>query len=169
MHRHQLSVPFLIFAGLSVLTVNCIADDKELWIEQMQCGEIRYEIESDCKKSTEPDTLNECKSQQLRITHDGNTRMEALPRFEKSSAKGIREAGRSVNDFFVTQWACVDGGAHKVAVLYYSVGGGTGAYVDAATVYGAEGILIEDEESATVRIAMANLGRMRAVKSIMPD
>jgi hypothetical protein len=163
-------ISFPVMAVLLLVTASCIAHDKGKWVERMKCGEVRYQIESDCKKSMDPDTLNDCKSQLLRITYRDWVFNERLPQLDKATVKGIKETGGEIGDLFVTQWACVQADKGEVAVLYYSVGGGSAPYADAYTVYDTEGKRIDDDENSTIRAALANREKsMRRVKSIMPD
>lgn len=159
---------FLLCGSIFAATTS-VASSRETWIEKMECGAIHYQIESHCERSNESDTLNNCESQQLTTTKHGISHVADLPQLRQSSQDGIRQSGRSIREFFVTQWICSRLANKRVAVLYYSVGGGTGQYVDVTNVYDEHGKLIEDENNMIFQEIGAGGKRMNPVRSIMPD
>jgi hypothetical protein len=160
---------YLVLIGLAFAAANANAKGWELWTERMQCGAVRYQIQSECKKSVDPYTLNECRPQQLRVTYRGKTRIVTLPQLQKSDEEGLKKAGRSIHDFFVTQWTCTGDESAQAAALYYSVGGGTGPYVDIMTIYNSHGNFIEDDRDITFNMLVTERKRMTSVRAIMPD
>jgi hypothetical protein len=166
MHRITLALlPTALFLAVGA----CSAAEKNEGIQRMQCGGVGYQIESRCRPGENSDSLNICQPQQLNISRGENLQRFTLPQFDQSTVYGITQARRSAREFFVIQWTCEDVEGQSVAILYYSIGGGTGPYVDAAVAYDQRGNLINDRESRIVRLAMARLHKMRPVKSIMPD
>jgi hypothetical protein len=156
-------------AAVAVVHVGCLAGDQAPWREQLQCGDTQYVIESDCKPSGDSSTLNQCKRQTLTVSHDGKTRKATLPELNKVSAKSIVETGGKVGKLFVTQWACVRGDKGDVAVMYYSIGGGSAPYSEAYSIYDEAGAVIENEDSAKYEQALTHSeGHMKKVKSITP-
>lgn len=155
--------------AFGLMHVACSAGEQTPWREQMQCGETQYVIESDCKPNNDPTALNQCKGQTLSVSHGGTVRKAKLPELNKVSAKSIVETGGKVSKLFVTQWACVRGDKGDVAVMYYSIGGGSAPYAEAYSIYEEAGALIENEDSAKYEQALAHSdGHMKKVKSIMP-
>lgn len=166
--KNKFSAVF-VAAGVVLVHAGCSAGDQAPWREQMQCGDTQYVIESDCKPSNDAATLNQCKAQTLSVSHGGKTRKATLPELNKVSAKSIVETGGKVGKLFVTQWACARGDKGDVAVMYYSIGGGSAPYAEAYSIYDEAGALIENEDSAKYEQALAHSdGHMKKVKSIMP-
>ncbi|MYN16951.1 hypothetical protein GTP81_09315 [Rugamonas sp. FT107W] len=158
-----------VAVALGLMHVACSAADQAPWREQMQCGDTQYVIESDCKPSNDPTALSQCKAQTLSVSHGGTVRKAKLPELNKVSAKSIVETGGKVSKLFVTQWACARGDKGDVAVMYYSIGGGSAPYAEAYSIYDEAGVLIENEDSAKYEQALAHSdGHMKKVKSIMP-
>ncbi|MYM89282.1 hypothetical protein GTP91_19150 [Rugamonas sp. FT82W] len=137
-----------VVVAVGLAHVACSAGEQAPWREQMQCGDTQYVIESDCKPSNDAATLNQCKAQTLSVSHGGTARKAKLPELNKVSAKSIVETGGKVSKLFVTQWACVRGDKSDVAVMYYSIGGGSAPYAEAYSIYDEAGALIENEDSA---------------------
>ncbi|WP_124946933.1 hypothetical protein [Sulfurirhabdus autotrophica] len=115
-------------------------------------------------------TLNECRSQTLEITHNNIVRKVKLPELSKFSARLYQKVGGNINELYVTQWGCGHSDKINVAILYYSIGGGSAPYADSSAMYAATGVLIEDEKFEKYRNATRDgLGHLKSVRSIMPD
>ncbi|NYE64233.1 hypothetical protein FHW58_005471 [Duganella sp. 1224] len=158
-----------LLAATALVHLGCSAGDPAPWREQMTCGGTQYVIESPCKASKDPESLNVCGAQTLTVSRDGQTRRATLPELNKVSAKSIVDTGGKISRLFVTQWGCARGDQGDVAVLYYSIGGGSAPYAEAYTIYDERGVAIEDENSAKYEKALVNSeGHLKKVRSIMP-
>ena len=84
-------------------TQKAAADDKNLWKQEIKCGDTRYQITSECVASGSNFELNKCKSQTLTQLESHKT--ISLPNPNKQDAKGIAKAGNT-GRLFVTIWSC---------------------------------------------------------------
>ena len=69
----------------------------------------------------------------------------------------------------MTRWACTRNDANALAIFYYSIGGGSAPYGEAMAVYDAAGNLLGDKDPKAAPAAGYPFGKMKPVRSIMPD
>ncbi|MFA5169939.1 MAG: hypothetical protein WC426_00090 [Sulfuriferula sp.] len=101
------------------------ADDKNLWRQEIKCGDTHYQIMSECVASGSNFELNTCKKQTL--TQMNTNKTIVLPNPSKADAKGIAKAGNT-GRLFVISWLCEVKGSDQYLQLEYDVGTGRGEY-----------------------------------------
>lgn len=134
--------------------------------ESMTCGKAQFVIESTCKKSTKAMKLNECKPQTLKVA---GGRAMALPELTTEDTEAIKKSGGDLKDLFVTQWGCVRSRGQDLAVLYYSIGGGSAPYSEAWAKYDSTGKLVGKENALSPKAVEELQETMKDVRSIMPE
>jgi hypothetical protein len=159
---------FLLFCSVSV-TAAPAAEKFEMSTRTMMCGNAQFKIESTCARSREEMTLNTCRPQVLTIVSNGKTVQKTLPELNKADVKRHREAGGTLSDLYVTQWGCAGRENARVALIYYSAGGGNAAYSESMAFYDAAGNLIQKSRDPRYAKAIADgMGKLVPVPSIMP-
>ncbi len=142
----------------------------ETFTEKLTCGKANFTIKSECKKAADNMSLNECKPQSLAIEHDNSVRTALLPEFSKSDLLSITEAGGDKDDLYVIKWGCGDAQSGKVALLYYSIGGGSAPYSEVWVQYDERGrIVTEKKDRLDEKSLMKTQKEMKKVHSIMPN
>ena len=134
--------------------------------QDMVCGNAKFVIESTCKKSTKAMSLNACKPQTLKVE---GSRVITLPELTKEDAQSITESGGELKDLYVTQWGCARSRGQDIAVLYYSIGGGSAPYSEAWAKYDTKGKLVGKENTLDAATMGSLEKSMKAVRSIMPE
>lgn len=158
----------LLFCSVTV-TAALAAGKFETATSTMVCGAAQFKIESTCARSREEMTLNTCRQQVLTIVSNGKTVQKKLPELNKRNVKSHKEAGGTLSDLYLTQWGCAGRGNASVALIYYSVGGGNGAYSESMAFYDAAGNLIEKDRDPRYAKAIADgMEKLAPVPSIMP-
>lgn len=136
---------------------------EELWVETMDCGGIRYRIESNCQASGSDMELNDCSSQRLVVEQGGSKRTIRLPNPLPAESETLR-----LEKLFVVQWGCVTAAEGSYAVLYYSQGGGSAEGYENVEFYDGAGKPVETANPDWVEINRKWSDGLRPVKSIMP-
>lgn len=134
--------------------------------ESMTCGKGKFVIESTCKKSAKAMSLNQCKLQTLKV--EGGREIK-LPELTKEDTDSIVKSGGAVKNLYVTQWGCAHSRGQDLAVLYYSIGGGSAPYSEAWAKYDSTGKLVGKENSLDPKTLEALEETMKDVRSIMPE
>jgi hypothetical protein len=133
------------------------ADDKNLWKQEIKCGDTRYQITSECVVSTSGSEfeLNTCKQQTL--TQLDLNKTISLPNPSKADAKGIAKAGNT-GRLFVTSWSCGVKGSDQYLLLNYYAGSGRTQYDEYDEIY--------DENLSPIHLANKKLFDELIVKSM---
>ncbi|MEV4777920.1 hypothetical protein [Burkholderia sp. LMU1-1-1.1] len=165
-----------ISLGLSILAAlglanGCSARAKyENFTEKLTCGKANFTIKSECKKAADSMSLNECKPQTLAIEHDKSIRTATLPELNKSDLSSIIENGGDKDDLYVIKWGCGDGQSGKVALLYYSIGGGSAPYSEVWVQYDESGRIVTGKTGGLDEKSLIKTQKeMKKVRSIMPN
>ena len=155
----------LISRSLLVFCAICIAgcgnnqkaaaDDKNLWKQEIKCGDTRYQIMSECVASGSSFELNTCKKQTL--TQMNSNKTIALPNPSKTDAKGIAKAGNT-GRLFVTSWSCGVKGSDQYLLLNYYAGSGRTQYDEYDEIY--------DKNLSPIHLTNRKLSDELVIKSI---
>lgn len=136
------------------------------WKQEIQCGNTRYQITSECVASGSDMELNTCKQQTL--TQLDIHKTIALPNPTKADAKGIAKAGNT-GSLFATIWSCVALGQRQFLQVYYSTGGRHGEYEELLEFYDEKLTpLHKTDKKLADALSKARQYRKKTVQSIMP-
>jgi hypothetical protein len=121
--RSLLALCLILIAGCGN-NQKAAADDKNLWKQEIKCGDTHYQITSECVAPTSgyEFELNTCKQQTL--TQVDSNKTISLPNPSKADAKGIDKTGYK-GRLFVVAWSCKTKGLNQYLYLEYSAGGRT--------------------------------------------
>jgi len=153
--------------ALSAHTV--FAAKPEVWPTRVDCGGIRFELNSYCTPSHEEFTLNECTRQTLSIP--AQQQSVALPNPDKKGLRTFKAAHAHGVDLFVTSAHCAVVEGKPYLELYYSTGGGHNDYDEFVEFYDAALKPIHDEGNRKLIdfiVKTADKNKGIEVKSIMP-
>ena len=148
-------------------TQKAAADDKNLWKQEIKCGDTRYQIMSECQTLDGKDNLNTCKRQTLTQLESHKT--ITLPNPNKKDAKGIAKAGNT-GRLFVTSWICMVNGTDQYLHLNYYAGTGRDEYDEYYESYDKDlSPLHFTNKKLADELITKSIGRKSiSVKSIMP-
>lgn len=137
------------------------------WKQEIECGNTRYQITSECVSSGKEFELNTCKQQTL--TQLDTNKTITLPNPTKADAKGIAKAGNT-GRLFVTSWSCEVKGSDRFLLLNYYAGTGRSEYDEYYESYDKNLIPLHfTNKRLASQLVTKALGRKSiSVKSIMP-
>ena len=82
----------------------------------------------------------------------------------------IAESGGDKDDLYVIKWGCGQAQSGKVALFYYSVGGGSAPYSEVWVQYGESGhIIAGKKDGLDTNSLLKTQKEMKKVRSIMPN
>lgn len=146
-----------------------LAATPEVWPTRIDCGGIRFEINSYCAPSHDEFTLNECTRQTLSIP--ALQQSVALPNPDKKGLRTFKAARANGVELFVTSAHCAVVEGKPYLELYYSTGGGHNDYDEFVEFYDAALKPIHDEGNRKLIDSILKItGKSKGieVKSIMP-
>lgn len=149
---------------------SCHASGKyDKFVDSLSCGNASYTIESLCEKPDDEMSLRECKPQKLTSRSNGVSKSVMLPELDESERKSIVAAGGTLEDLFVVEWACTTIKGRPVAIMHYSIGGGSAPYAESWSKYDGTK-LASDAALPFDKTTFPTLKRnLKKVHSIMPN
>ena len=149
---------------------SCHASGKyEKFVDSLSCGNVSYTIVSLCEKPDDEMSLRECKPQKLTSRSNGVNKSVVLPELDENERKSLIAAGGALEDLFVVEWACTTIKGRSIAVMHYSIGGGSAPYSEAWSKYDG-GKLKSDAVLPFDKTTFPALKKnLKKVHSIMPN
>lgn len=155
----------------AMLTISgCQAAAKyERFVDSLVCGKTSYTIVSQCETSGDKMTLNECKPQTLTSQSNGASRSVVLPELDKRTRKSIIDSGGALEDLFVVAWTCTANKGKQIAMMHYSIGGGSAPYSEAWAAYDGARLLVSSKLPFDRNDFTSINKTLKKVHSIMPE
>lgn len=156
--------------ALALSAHTALAAKPEVWPTRIDCGGIRFELNSYCTPSHDEFTLNECTRQTLSIP--AQQQSIALPNPDKKGLRTFKAARANGVELFVTSAHCAVVEGKPYLELYYSTGGGHNEYDEFVEFYDATLKPIHDKSDRKLIDAIlkiADKSKSIDVRSIMPE